>query len=77
MEIIMKFQFRFNETYAFFVFVCFLAFCAFMLSGAPLSASFLSAVFIYIFLRFAYFLWNIILRLFGRAGGGSGGTANL
>lgn len=61
----MKFNFKFNETFGFFVFVAFLAFLACVVSGAAVFASFLSAVFIYIFLRFCYFLWGLLLKLFG------------
>ena len=62
----MKIQsFKFNETYAFFIFVGFLSFFGFWVSGCSLFASFLSAIFIYIFLRFANFLWGLIMKLIG------------
>lgn len=61
----MKFIFKFNETFGFFVFISFLVFLLCMIAGAAILASFLSAVIIYVFLRFAYFLWSLLLKLFG------------
>ena len=65
----MKFQnFKFNETYAFFIFVAFLSFLAFIVSGVNVLPAFISAVFIYIFLRFANFLWGLIMKLLSTRG---------
>lgn len=57
---------KFNEQYAFFVFVSVLSFFGFLLSGCATFASFISAIFIYAFLRFANFLWKLIIKIIGR-----------
>lgn len=61
----MRFDFKFNETLGFFVFVSLLVFVICMIGGASVFASFLSAVIFYIFLKFASFLWGLFLKIFG------------
>lgn len=58
----------FKHDYAFLIFVSALSGFVFLFSGVGLLSAFLTAVFIYIFLRFCYFLWEIILKLAGRGG---------
>lgn len=58
----------FNHEFAFLIFIAALAGIIFFFSGVGLLSSFLTGVFIYIFLRFCYFLWGILLKLLGRGG---------
>ncbi len=58
----------FNYDFAFLIFVSALSGLIFLISGVGLVSSFLTGVFIYIFLRFCYFLWGIILKFAGRGG---------
>ena len=60
----MKFILKFNQDYAFFIFISIIAGVFFIASGVPFISAFLTGVFIYIFLRFSYFLWNIIMKFF-------------
>lgn len=60
----MKIQFHYNEQFAYFIFVAFIIGILCMVSGVSWFSAFLTGVFIYIFLRFTYFLWGIFLRLF-------------
>lgn len=62
-------KFVFNENYAFFIFVSFVLFLVFKISGCSFFVSFLSATFIYIFLRFTYFLYGLLLKVIGIWGG--------
>lgn len=57
-------------TYGFLIFTSALCCILFLIGGYDLFSSFLSAVFIYVFLRFSNFLWNIILKILKRIGGG-------
>ena len=61
----MRFIFKFNETFAFFIFLSFLVFIIFLATGAAVFSALLSAMIIYMFLRFAYFLWGLLIKLFG------------
>lgn len=56
----------FNHDFAFLIFVSFLSGLIFLISGVGFLSAFLTAVFIYIFLRFCYFLWSIVIKLVGR-----------
>lgn len=67
----MKLVPKFNETNAFFSFVGFVAGVLFVIAGYSLFTSFLSGIFIYVFLRFCNFIWGIIMKLMGKIGGGT------
>lgn len=60
----MKIQFHYNEQFAYFIFVAFIIGILCLISAASWFSSFLTGVFVYIFLRFTYFLWMVILKLF-------------
>lgn len=62
----MKPEIKFNRDYAFFIFVSFTAGFLFALSGISLLSSFLTGIFIYVFLRFMYFVWGILTKFFDR-----------
>lgn len=69
----MKPNFIFNEDYAFLMFISLVSALLFLLSGVSVVSAFLTGIFLYIYLRFCYFLWGIIRRFLGRgmdAGGG-------
>lgn len=66
----MKPNIKFNEDFAFLMFIAAFSGALFLLSGASVLSSFLTGIFIYIYLRFTYFLWGIVLRIIDHAGHG-------
>lgn len=64
----MRIKFNFDEQSAFFIFVSVFSGILFLISGVSWLSAFLTGVFIYIFLRFTYFLWSLGLRFFHRTG---------
>ena len=64
----MKHEFKFNQDYAFLIFIAFFSALLFLISGISFLSAFLTGIFLYIYLRFVYFLWSLILRLIGRWG---------
>ena len=60
----MTIKFNYNEEYAFFIFVSFFSGILFLISGVSWFSAFLTGLFIYIFLRFTYFLWRFVSRIF-------------
>lgn len=61
-----KIDTKFNEDYAFLIFVSFLAGILSFFSGVSALSALLTGIFVYIFLRFCYFLWGLILKLLSR-----------
>lgn len=59
---------KFNEDYSFLIFVSIVAAILFLMSGVSILSAFLTGLFIYLFLRFCFFVWMIILRVLGRGG---------
>lgn len=66
----MKPNFIFNEDYAFLMFISLFSALLFLLSGVSVMSAFLTGIFLYIYLRFIYFLWGLIRRFIGRGSGG-------
>lgn len=62
-----KIDSKFNQDYAFLIFVSFLAGILSFFSGVSAMSALLTGIFVYIFLRFCYFLWNIILKFVSRS----------
>lgn len=62
----MRHEFKFNEDYAFLIFISFVSSVLFLFSGVSLLSVLVTGIFMYIYLRFVYFLWSLILRLIGR-----------
>ena len=61
----MRFQTKFNEDFLYLGFVSFIIFVIFMVSGAGFLGSLISAILIYAFLRFTYWLFSLIRKIFG------------
>lgn len=59
---------KLNEDYSFLIFVSIVAAILFLMSGVSILSAFLTGLFIYLFLRFCYFVWVTILRVIGRGG---------
>lgn len=66
----MKIEFHYNEQFAYFVFVAFLTGILCLISGVSWLSAFLTGVLIYLFLRFTYFLWNMLHRMILHLRGG-------
>lgn len=64
----MKINLKFNEEYAFLVFVSIIAGVLCFFSGVSAVSALLTGIFVYIFLRFCYFLWGLIMRIFSSRG---------
>lgn len=62
----MKINFKFNEEYAFLIFVSIIAGILCFFSGVSAVSALLTGIFVYIFLRFCYFLWGIIMKILSR-----------
>ena len=62
----MRHEFKFNEDYAFLIFISVVSSLLFLFSGVNVLSVLLTGIFLYIYLRFVYFLWSLIRRLIGR-----------
>lgn len=62
-----------NVDYLFFVFVAFVASLFFWMSGVSMVTCFITGLFVYFFLRFCYFVWNVVLKFFSVYHGTGGG----
>lgn len=64
----MRHEFKFNEDFAFLIFIATFTAVIFLISGVAFLSAFLTGICLYIYLRFVYFLWSLVLRLIGHWG---------
>lgn len=67
----MKIDFKINSERGFFVFVAFFSGVLFVISGIGFLSAFITALFIYVYLRFCHGIWRVIYKLLTHGGGGS------